>query len=418
MSQFSTADEIIEIIEKRKNRGYGLEHFRTYMSSIGNPQDQLRTIHVAGTNGKGSTTNDLRSILQEAGYQVGTFTSPYMVTHRDRMRINDIYIDEQAFIELTSRYFDDWMKWDLSMFEIDMCMACIWFLEQHVDYAIFEVGLGGRKDFTNIITPMVSVITNIGMDHMELLGDTYEKIAREKAGIIKPHVDVITAEEKAGCLAVFQTCAKAQQSICLSIQEVNNIHMNTHITFDYREMKDIALASDARYQCRNAALAIETILYLHKKRFIHCSENHIRVGLRKATWIGRFEVISHDPLIVLDGAHNVDGIQALCYSLQDIKNPVFVFSVLKDKNFEEMITCLQTVSDSIFVCQLHNDRALDIHELRERTGLSIIDEVEVALSYAKQQLRPIIITGSLYFISEVRDNLINNKYKMIQSYVD
>lgn len=402
MSTFTSADEIITIIEKRKNRGYGLDHFRKYMKILGNPQDHLRTIHVAGTNGKGSTTNDIRCILQEAGYRVATFTSPYMITHLDRIRINDAYIDEQAFIKITNQHYEEWMDWDLSMFEIDMCIATIWFHEQNVDYAVFEVGLGGRKDFTNIITPMVSVITNIGMDHMELLGDTYEKIAYEKAGIIKENIDVITAEKKATCLTVFQKIAHQKNGTCLPIQSITQIQMKDHVVFDYGDMKNIELGSDARYQCDNAALAIETIRYLNKKNNIMVHEKHIREGLRKAIWIGRYEVISKDPLIILDGAHNVDGIRALCSSLQDINNPVIVFSVLKDKKFEDMITCLQTKSDTIIVCQQHNDRALDVHQLTNRNGLYIMDDVLEALSYANQLSRPIVITGSLYFISEVR----------------
>ena len=156
------AKTLIEEIEHRKNRGNTLEHFKNYMESIGNPHKDIKAIHIAGTNGKGSTTNYIRSILQSAGYKTGSFTSPYIITHRDRIRINDIYISEEKFVEIAQQYYDGWMKWDLSMFEIDMAIACIWFKEQQVDVAVFETGLGGRLDFTNILTPMVSVITNIG----------------------------------------------------------------------------------------------------------------------------------------------------------------------------------------------------------------------------------------------------------------
>ena len=164
--KFQQADAVIRIIEQRKNRGYGLEHFKQYMASLGNPQNQLKSIHIAGTNGKGSTTNDIRSILQTAGYKVGSFTSPYMITHLDRIRINDQDIREDAFVDIANRYYDSWMEWDLSMFEIDMCIAVIYYLEEAVDFCVFETGLGGRLDATNILIPLVSVITNIGMDHM------------------------------------------------------------------------------------------------------------------------------------------------------------------------------------------------------------------------------------------------------------
>ena len=167
--RFQKAEDVIAIIEQRKNRGYGLDHFKQYMVSLGNPQNRLRSIHI-------------RSILQAAGYKVGSFTSPFMITHLDRIRINNQDIREEAFLGITNRYYDSWMEWDLSMFEIDMCIAVFYYLEEQVDYCVFETGLGGRKDATNILQPLVSVITNIGMDHMEFLGDTLEKIAKEKAG--------------------------------------------------------------------------------------------------------------------------------------------------------------------------------------------------------------------------------------------
>ena len=176
---FTKAEEIIQLFEGRKNRGYGLMHFKDYMKSIGDPQKKLKSIHVAGTNGKGSTNNDIRSMLQEAGYCVGSFTSPYMITHLDRIRINDMYMDEKEFIEIANTYYESWLTWDLSMFEIDMMLACIYFERHHVDYAVFEVGLGGRKDATNILEPLISVITNIGLDHMELLGDLCKDCGRK-----------------------------------------------------------------------------------------------------------------------------------------------------------------------------------------------------------------------------------------------
>lgn len=409
MSIFTNADNVIQLIEGRKNRGYGLDHFRSYMKTLNDPQKQIKTIHVAGTNGKGSTTNDIRSVLQEAGYQVGSFTSPYMITHYDRIRINNQDIPKASFLSIVNQHYDAWMEWDLSMFEIDMCIACLWFLEKKIDFAVFEVGLGGRKDSTNIIEPLVSVITNIGMDHMELLGNTYAKIAYEKAGIIKLNTDIITAEDKEECLVVFQECAKNHTSKCITIKPVDNIQKKEHIMFDYGDLKQVVLGSDARYQCKNAALAIETLLYLKDQGSVKLSEEQLRQGLQKAIWIGRFEVISKEPYMILDGAHNVDGIMALCDSIKDIHNPVIIFSVVKDKNFIEMLRCLQSISDTLIVCQLHNDRALDIHELQLHDGLYIMEDSEAALQYAKTLQRPIIITGSLYFISEVRKSYIDHE---------
>lgn len=400
---FERAEDIIEIIEQRKNRGYGLDHFRDYMASIGNPHLKLKAIHVAGTNGKGSTTNDLRSILQEAGYKTGTFTSPYMITHLDRIRINDEYIREEEFIAISNEFYETWMTWDLSMFEIDMCIACVYFVRQQVDVCVFEVGLGGRLDSTNILMPLISVITNIGMDHMELLGDTPEKIAREKAGIIKEGVPLITAEEKQGCLQVFEEIAKQKHTTCIRIRDIRDIQLcDGIIQFAYGNLNGIRLSNGARYQCRNAALAIEVVQYLNAHDEFQISSVEIMEGLRKAVWIGRFERIQREPLVLLDGAHNGDGIHALCESLKDVHNPIIIFSVLKDKNFEDMLAELQTISDTILVCPLHNDRALDVHELTQRNGIDIHESFESAWTQARNADRPVVITGSLYFISEVR----------------
>lgn len=409
MSMFQTADEVVIQIEQRKNRGYGLEHFKDYMKSIGDPQTKLRCIHVAGTNGKGSTTNDIRSILQEAGYRVASFTSPYMISHYDRIRVNNEDIPKEAFLSIANRYYDSWMKWDLSMFEIDMCIAVLYFQQQNVDFCVFEVGLGGRLDSTNIITPMVSVITNIGLDHMELLGDTLEEIAKEKAGIVKPGVDLVTGEKESSCLAVFASQVQHANSKLIMVHDVSQMEENeVGIVFDYGTYQGIQLSTHAAYQRYNAALAIEVITYLQEKRKIQVSEQQLRDGLLKANWIGRFEILHHDPLLILDGAHNAHGIQALVDSLQHIENICVIFSVLKDKNFEEMLTILESVTKDIVVTPFYNERSLDMKILEHRPHLRYEENYARAIHQALSDHKSVVITGSLYFISEVRAYLLNH----------
>lgn len=409
--RFQKAEDVIAIIEQRKNRGYGLDHFKQYMASLGNPQNRLRSIHIAGTNGKGSTTNDIRSILQAAGYKVGSFTSPFMITHLDRIRINDQDIREEAFLEITNRYYDSWMEWDLSMFEIDMCIAVFYYLEEQVDFCVFETGLGGRKDATNILQPLVSVITNIGMDHMEFLGDTLEKIAKEKAGIVKEGIDLITAEDKECCLQVFQKHTASAHAQCIKIGEISNIQETADgLSFDYGNLKDVALYGKARYQCRNAALAIEVCLYLQRQGHIRLTEVQLRTGLHQAVWIGRFETISKEPLIILDGAHNADGIHALCETLKQMEDVQVLFSVLKDKNFEAMLQELETVCGEILVVPFYNERALDVRLLEGRKHIHLMESYERAIPHALQKVKPLVITGSLYFISDVRKYLIEKGY--------
>lgn len=409
--RFQKAEDVIAIIEQRKNRGYGLDHFKQYMASLGNPQNRLRSIHIAGTNGKGSTTNDIRSILQAAGYKVGSFTSPFMITHLDRIRINNQDIREEAFLGITNRYYDSWMEWDLSMFEIDMCIAVFYYLEEQVDFCVFETGLGGRKDATNILQPLVSVITNIGMDHMEFLGDTLEKIAKEKAGIVKEGIDLITAEDKECCLQVFQKHTASAHAQCIKAGEISNIQETADgLSFDYGNVKDVALYGKARYQCRNAALAIEVCLYLQRQGHIRLSEVQLRTGLHQAVWIGRFETISKEPLIILDGAHNADGIHALCETLKQMEDVQVLFSVLKDKNFEAMLQELETVCGEILVVPFYNERALDVRLLEGRKHIHLMESYERAIPHALQKVKPLVITGSLYFISDVRKYLIEKGY--------
>ena len=409
--RFQKAEDVIAIIEQRKNRGYGLDHFKQYMASLGNPQNRLRSIHIAGTNGKGSTTNDIRSILQAAGYKVGGFTSPFMITHLDRIRINNQDIREEAFLGITNRYYDSWMEWDLSMFEIDMCIAVFYYLEEQVDFCVFETGLGGRKDATNILQPLVSVITNIGMDHMEFLGDTLEKIAKEKAGIVKEGIDLITAEDKECCLQVFQKHTASAHAQCIKIGEISNIQETADgLSFDYGNVKDVALFGKARYQCRNAALAIEVCLYLQRQGHLRLTEAQLRAGLHQAVWIGRFETISKEPLIILDGAHNADGIHALCETLKQMEDVQVLFSVLKDKNFETMLQELETVCGEILVVPFYNERALDVRLLEGRKHIHLMESYERAIPHALQKVKPLVITGSLYFISDVRKYLIEKGY--------
>ena len=409
--RFQKAEDVIAIIEQRKNRGYGLDHFKQYMASLGNPQNRLRSIHIAGTNGKGSTTNDIRSILQAAGYKVGSFTSPFMITHLDRIRINNQDIREEAFLGITNRYYDSWMEWNLSMFEIDMCIAVFYYLEEQVDFCVFETGLGGRKDATNILQPLVSVITNIGMDHMEFLGDTLEKIAKEKAGIVKEGIDLITAEDKECCLQVFQKHTASAHAQCIKAGEISNIQETADgLSFDYGNLKDVALYGKARYQCRNAALAIEVCLYLQRQGHIRLTEVQLRTGLHQAVWIGRFETISKEPLIILDGAHNADGIHALCETLKQMEDVQVLFSVLKDKNFEAMLQELETVCGEILVVPFYNERALDVRLLEGRKHIHLMESYERAIPHALQKVKPLVITGSLYFISDVRKYLIKKGY--------
>lgn len=404
---FTSAEEVVQQIEQRKNRGHGIQHFHAYMESIQHPQTQLRCIHVGGTNGKGSTTNYIRSMLQEAGYRVGSFTSPYIITHYDRIRINDVNIDPAVFLDIANAYYDSWVEWDLGMFEIDTCIAFLYFQREQVDFCVIEVGIGGARDCTNIIQPLVSVITNIGMDHMEILGDTKEQIADEKAGIIKPGIPCYTTEHEPSCLAIFKEHASQCQSKLVEVRKVPKVTLHLQgIQFSYGQYQDLKLHSAARYQVNNASLAIAVIEDLRDRGLISICEDQLRTALKKADWIGRFEIVHEDPYVILDGAHNAHGIAALVDSLRDMPNLCIIFSVLKDKNFEEMLNLLGSVTQDIVVTPFYNERALDVHLLEKLAHVQYDADYRHAIQAALAKGKHVVITGSLYFISEVRGNLM------------
>ncbi|MEA5017388.1 MAG: folylpolyglutamate synthase/dihydrofolate synthase family protein [Erysipelotrichaceae bacterium] len=381
------------------------DDYKLLITKLGNPQKRLKCIHVAGTNGKGSVTNYLRSILQRANYKVGTFTSPHLIVHNDRIRINDVYISDEELLDIANRYYDLWFEYDLSMFDIDMIISVIYFIEKEVDYVIYEVGLGGRLDSTNIIEPIASIITNIGFDHMELLGDTLAKIAYEKAGIIKDKGLIFTAEDKEECLDVFKKQAKLKKAEFHQVDKVTNYHVVDHIYFDILDYHDVQLDTMALYQIKNAALALTVCEYLRANKIINITRNDIVVGLKTAYWPGRFEIMMKSPMVIIDGAHNEHGIKAIQESLSYLPKPLrIVFSALKDKQYELMIKDLIDFADEFIVTEFSNQRALSAKDMAEGIDVTIITDHDLAIDYAinKDKNGSVLITGSLYFISEVR----------------
>jgi dihydrofolate synthase / folylpolyglutamate synthase len=411
--RFQTIDAFIEYTVKRLNTGrFGFEHFKAAMAELGNPQFQLKCIHVAGTNGKGSTTNYLRSILQHAGYTVGTFTSPHLIVHNDRIRINDVYISDEALLVYGNRFVDFIETHNLSMFEIDMLIAVHYFLENQVDLVVFEVGLGGRLDATNVVLPMLSIITTIGFDHMELLGDTLPKIAAEKAGIIKPNVPVLTAEPKASCLNVFRKVCEANHSPLHRVERRTRLRSTTGLRYRYKTFT-VHLPTLAHYQIQNSAIAIEAALIV-RQHSLDISDEAIVQGIQNTQWKGRFETMSTDPLIIIDGAHNTHGIHALTQSLSELPHPIIVvFSALRDKETDKMLAELIPLCDDVIVTSFNFYRAATALELAHDFPVHALESPADALrmGLSKSKGGTLLVTGSLYFISEVRQTLIPNLLK-------
>lgn len=400
---FSNIDDALNTLMKRTRSEHPqLYKFSECMKALNNPQNSLNIIHVGGTNGKGSTTNFIRSILEQEGYKVGTFTSPHLIKHQDRFRINGTFISDEKLLELINRSYPYWDQYDITMFEIDVLLATWYFIDEQVDYAIYEVGMGGTYDATNIVTPLASVITNISLDHTGYLGDTVEKIAVEKAGIIKDSGIVVTGERKESVLDIFRE--KANRDI-YEVRAIDILgHVNRHLKMGYRG-NVINLLSYASYQAKNAALAYEVCYQLNKNQLIKISKESILKGLSSTQWAGRFEIVSQQPLIILDGAHNEEGIHQLVMALQGLPRPIVsVFSALKDKDTDHMMQQLVSISDEVIVTEFKHPRAQSAALLSKDFECIIEKDYKkaVQLGLEKVGAGTLCITGSLYFISDVR----------------
>lgn len=401
---FTTAQEFIDFVIVRKTTNDNREGFHVLLDELGHPERQLKCLHVAGTNGKGSTTDYLRSILQSHGYKVGSFTSPHLVVHNDRIRINNQNIPDDRLLYYGNKFLPYYDKYDLSMFQIDMLISIYYFLDSKVDYVVYEVGMGGRLDTTNIITPLMSIITNIGYDHIAYLGNTLPEIACEKAGIIKEGIPVFTAETKKCCLEVFDRVADQKHTKVHKVRpgKGNIIDNRVHFTHGGYE---ISLPTLALYQVKNATLALRVADYLRLNHIIELDRKDIINGLESTSWNGRFEIINEKPLVIVDGAHNEHGIAAIEDSVRCLSHPLCIIaSILSDKQYDKMIKTLNHLADELIITTFNSSRATPLETLVGNNDVTAIEDYHRALNYAlnKYSDGTILITGSLYFVSDIR----------------
>lgn len=404
--RFHNYDEVVDFISSQKNRVYSLDNFKHYMEDLGNPQLILDCVHIGGTNGKGSTTNYIKEVLKQAGYKIATFTSPALYSRLDIIRINDQFIDEQTMVNYSNRYVDLWLKYEISMFEIEVFIAIMYFIEQKVDLALFEVGLGGLLDATNIIMPKLAVNTNIGLDHVDYLGHDYQSIALNKAGIVKEGVDYLTGETKVECLAVFNEVCQRYHSKLLTLQPITNILDANNVSYRYRGY-DIILDTPALYQVYNSALALEALLYLKRHAVINFSDDDLLQGMYNAHWAGRFEIINIQPLIIIDGAHNKEGIDAFYECAKKYDNIKIIFSALRDKDYKHMIEKLLQLTNDITICEFEHVRASNAKTLANGFDVKVEPDYKIAIDQAFNHEGTVFVTGSLYFISKVREYIVS-----------
>jgi dihydrofolate synthase / folylpolyglutamate synthase len=396
---------------------FGLENTRKLAALAGNPQTQLRFIHIAGTNGKGSTCAMLESIYRAAGLRVGLFTSPHLVSFRERIQVNRKLIPENELVRLVEEFQPLLKEFPadnhLTLFEVVTVMALKFFAEQKCDLVIWETGLGGRLDATNIVTPLASVITNIAFDHQQWLGDTLEKIATEKAGIIKPGIPVVTATDENSALAVIEKIAREKNARLVVVRQASSL---------FWAGKMPAPLLPGEHQKINAALALATVEVLQKQ--IPVAEEKICEGLSNVNWPGRLQLIEkpESQKFLLDGAHNVASAKVLREALEKNfpeKERTLILGVLQDKDWREICELLAPLAEKIFLVPVTSERSANPKDLAEicRTANptaeifvcgSLKEALEKSGSRGRSPRRAenfIVITGSLYLVGEALELL-------------
>ncbi|HEY0653718.1 MAG TPA: folylpolyglutamate synthase/dihydrofolate synthase family protein [Chryseosolibacter sp.] len=387
--------------------------------ALGNPEKKFKSIHVAGTNGKGSSSHMLASILQESKRKTGLYTSPHLKSFTERIRVNGEEVSEAFVVDFVNRVQPVVDEIKPSFFEITVAMAFDYFASQQVDVAVIEVGLGGRLDSTNVITPEVSLITNIGWDHKDLLGDTLEKIAGEKAGIIKPGIPVVISERQDGIDDIFLRIAKEQNAPIYFASdqfEVSTIDGKHQIFKDGTVViRDVKFPLNGRYQSHNIRGAVNTVEVFRKRGF-KITDAAVKRGLqnviRNTHLKGRWQVLKKRPLMICDTGHNVDGIRYVTQQLKTIphKRLHIVFGVVKDKAIDDILQLLPREATYYF-CQAKLPRALDASELAKKAldyGLQgkVIADVNEAKKTALKNASEddlIFIGGSTFVVAEINE---------------
>jgi len=404
----------------------GLSRTQTLLAALGNPEKSLKFIHIAGTNGKGSTAAMISNVLTCSGYRTGLYTSPYITRFNERMQIDGVYISDDELCALTEiiRPHADAMEDSPTEFELITALGMLYFKRHNCDIVVLEVGMGGELDSTNVIdTPLLAVITAMGMDHVKELGGTFESICEAKAGIIKPGGDAVVYGAETEAVQVFK---KRCDEVGASFTRVDFTKLNVKsvtpdgCVCDFGTYKDLEIPLAGTYQPNNMALAVTALDALREKGW-GITEESLRRGLKTVRWPGRFEVLRRNPLVILDGAHNDHGAAAAADSFEKMfpgKKIVFLSGVMADKDVEHMFARLAPLA-LCFVCVTpHNPRAMQGHDLAalisEKFGVtaccapSIADGAAIALKIAGAD-GIVAALGSLYFSADVTKQITTNR---------
>ena len=408
---------LLEEKPKVKTENQSVEKMKIIMEKLGNPQDNLKYIHVTGTNGKGSVIEMLNSILIKSNLKVGKFISPHLVCYNERISINGEYIKDEEIQEIFEEVqpIIEKENIELNFFEFFTMIAFIYFYKQNVDIVLMEVGFGGLYDSTNIIHPMISVISSIGYDHMKILGNTLEEIARQKAGIIKENSETVYMKQEPNINHIIaETCKEKQNTLHMVKQsEIKNQRFENAIEiFDYKQYHDIEVNLKGRKQIQNAALVLECCDILSKKGYIF-SEEVIKNGLKSVIHKARFEVIHQNPKMIFDGGHNEQAIENLKETIElYYKNAkkIYVISVLKSKDYHKIIEDILD-KDNVYIFTNGNDKNLftEKHLMYEYAkGLNNKAEIyemelEEAIEFCEEKTDYVsFVIGSFYVYDDIK----------------
>ncbi|NVL91029.1 MAG: bifunctional folylpolyglutamate synthase/dihydrofolate synthase [Desulfobacterales bacterium] len=420
----SSVDDHLSALYRLRRFGIklGLASISRLMRGLGNPQDRFSSIHIAGTNGKGSIAAFLSSVLSHGGYKVGLYTSPHLVRFNERIQINGSPIsnkDVARVAEVVRRIYTQGEP--PTFFECATAMAFHYFASQRVDWAVIETGMGGQYDATNVLRPEVTIISNISMEHQEYLGNTLAKIAREKAGIIKKGAGVVTGARQKNILQVIERAAAEKGSPLYRLGKEIRVRKDNGETFTYLGMNhqwpEIKIGLIGDHQVANAALALGALELLLEKG-LHLTDEAIYSGLVATRWPGRLEVFSKEPFILLDGAHNPSAVRTLKKFLENgtiSRRLTMVVGILEDKAWKPMLRELSSVADRMILTRPQYERAADPHELASfvrhlKQDPVVIPHLPDAVSFALKEASTsdaVCITGSLYTVGDARACLEN-----------
>ncbi|XEC93187.1 folylpolyglutamate synthase/dihydrofolate synthase family protein [Paenibacillus tarimensis] len=416
----------------------GLERMTTLLERLDNPHRRLKFIHVAGTNGKGSVCAYLSSVLKQCGYDVGTFTSPYITKFTNRFQYNGEDIEEETLLRLANElkpHVEELAASELgspTMFEVSTALAILYFAKVvYPDYVVWETGLGGRLDVTNVVVPVVSVITNVGRDHMDLLGESLTDIAREKAGIIKPGVPVVSAVDQPEVVEVIrETASRNKSSLYLLGEQYHENPISVHeseqsFRFEglFRSIEPLTITLSGAHQRTNAAVAVMTMEVLRQYNALIMEDDDLKTGLRQAEWPGRLEMVCSTPRILLDGAHNPEGAEKLAAALREVyryDGLHLMIGMLSNKNHQETLRHILPLVNTLIVTEPDFRKKLAAADLAKQVELAGKDRsleliVEPDWRAALERLQAItgpedlaVVTGTLYLIADVRSRLLYN----------